>query len=67
VPYATFPGPEWDGRSALPLACGVGDDHPAGDDPDAEKRALEAEYCEPAVREPFIAALREAVNGRADS
>jgi hypothetical protein len=26
-------------------------------DPDAEKAALEASYCDPQVREPFIAAL----------
>ena len=41
----------------MPLACGEGVDHPAGADPDAEKRRLEAEHCDPAVREPFIAAL----------
>jgi hypothetical protein len=27
---ATFPGPVWDGCSALPLAYGAGDDCPAG-------------------------------------
>jgi hypothetical protein len=54
---ATFSGPPWDGRSSLPLACGPGRDHPAGEDPDAEKRALEAMHCDPEVREPFIAAL----------
>jgi hypothetical protein len=54
---ATFPGPPWDGRSPMPLACGPGEDHPAGPDPDADKRALEARHCDPAVREPFIAAL----------
>jgi hypothetical protein len=54
---ATFPGRPWDGRSSLPLACGPGNDYPAGSDPDAEKRQLEAENCDPAVREPFIAAL----------
>ncbi len=54
---ATFPGPAWDGRFSLPLACGDGRDYPAGEDPDAEKRALERQYCDPAVREPFIAAL----------
>ncbi len=53
----TFPGAAWDGRSPLPLACGSGDDYPAGDDPDAEKRALEQQHCDPAVREPFIAGL----------
>jgi hypothetical protein len=55
---ATFPGAHpWDGASSMPLACGPGDDHPAGADPDADKRALEAEFCDPAVREPLIAAL----------
>jgi catechol 2,3-dioxygenase-like lactoylglutathione lyase family enzyme len=54
---ATFPGPAWDGHSALQLACRPGDDYPAGCDPDAEKQALEAEHCDPAVRERFIAAL----------
>jgi orotate phosphoribosyltransferase len=56
----TFPGPRWDGHSTLPLACGPGEDHPAGEDPDAEKRMLEAEYCDPAVRERFITALTTA-------
>jgi hypothetical protein len=54
---ATFPGPAWDGHSSLPLACGDGSDYPAGEDPDAEKRVLERQHCNPAVREPFIAAL----------
>ena len=54
---ATFPGPPWDGRTSMTLACGPGADHPAGADPDADKRALEAEHCDPAIREPFIAAL----------
>lgn len=57
---ATFPGPRWDGHSALPLACGPGDDHPAGEDPDADKQLLEREHCDPAIREPFIAALTAA-------
>jgi orotate phosphoribosyltransferase len=57
---ATFPGPAWDGHSALRLACGPGDDHPASSDPDAEKRTLEAEHCDPAIREQFIAALTTA-------
>lgn len=55
---ATFPGgPAWDGRSEMALACGPGEDHPAGEDPDGEKLRLQSEHCEPAVREPFIAAL----------
>jgi hypothetical protein len=58
---ATFPGGQpWDGRSPLPLACGPGHDVPAGEDPDTDKRALEACYCDPAVREAFIAALSAA-------
>jgi hypothetical protein len=52
----TFPGPRWDGRSSMPLACGSGRDYPASADPDADKRALEAEHCDPQLREPFIAA-----------
>lgn len=54
---ATFPGSPWDGRSALPLACGPGYDYPAWADPDADKRQLQAEHCDPSVREPFIEAL----------
>ncbi|HEU5254027.1 MAG TPA: hypothetical protein VFU16_11955 [Solirubrobacterales bacterium] len=59
---ATFPGPPWDGRGPLPLACGPGEDFPAGPDPDADKSRLQAEHCDPVVREPFIEAL-----GRADA
>jgi hypothetical protein len=54
---ATFPGAPWDGRSSMPLACGPGEDCPVSGDCDAEKAELEARYCNPAVREPFIAAL----------
>jgi orotate phosphoribosyltransferase len=54
---ATLAGAPWDGQSSLPLACGQGDDFPAGEAPDDDKRALENEHCDPAVREPFIAAL----------
>jgi hypothetical protein len=54
---ATFPGPPWNGRSSLPLACGPGQDYLAREDPETEKRALEKRYCDPAVRESFIAAL----------
>ncbi len=32
-------------------------------DPDADKRALEAERCDPQVHEPFIAALAAASAG----
>lgn len=54
----TFPGDQaWDGHRSMGLACGDGHDFPAGDDPDAEKAALEASHCDPRVREPFIASL----------
>jgi len=54
----TFPGAQaWDGRRPMYLACGEGRDFPAGDDPDGDKAALEATYCDPRVHEPFIAAL----------
>lgn len=56
----TFPGPPWDGRSPLPLACGPGRDVAAGDDPDGEKRMLERQHCDPLAREPFIVALSAA-------
>jgi hypothetical protein len=62
----TFPRDQpWDGRRSMCLACGDGRDFPAGDDPDADKAALEASYCDPLVREPFIAAL--ALSGARDS
>jgi hypothetical protein len=54
----TFPGDQArDGHRSMCLACGDGHDFLAGDDPDAEKAALEASYCDPQVREPFIASL----------
>ncbi|MEU8436998.1 hypothetical protein AB0F18_29670 [Streptomyces sp. NPDC029216] len=56
----TFPtGPSWDGANSMRLACGPGTDHvvAVNADADAEKRALEEAWCDPAVREPFIAAL----------
>jgi len=56
---ATFPGTPWDGRSPMPLACGPGEDIPADAHPDCNKRALERRHCDPAVREPFIAALAQ--------
>lgn len=55
---ATFAGgPRWDGRSDMPLACGEGTDYDAGEDALSTKAALVDFYCDPAVREPFIAAL----------
>lgn len=53
----TFPGPPWDRRTSLPLACAPGEDYPCRTDPDAEKRDLERRYCTQALREPFISAL----------
>lgn len=59
----TFPGdPAWDGRSSMALACGDGEDFAAGEDPAADKAALEARHCDPRVREPFIAALAAAAS-----
>ena len=53
----TFPGPLWDGRSDMTLACGEGEDHVASEDPWALKAQLVAQHCDPAVREPFIESL----------
>lgn len=54
----TFPSEvAWDGHSDMPLACGEGTDVPAADDLWAQKAELVGEQCDPAVREPFIAAL----------
>ncbi len=53
----TFPGSPWEGVSDMPVAAGDGEDVPAGRDPSATKAALVASRCQPAVREPFIAAL----------
>lgn len=56
----TFPsGEPWNGRSDMPLACGEGIDVPANDDPWAQKAELVARHCDPAAREPFIAALAD--------
>ena len=60
---ATFAGEPWDGRSSLPLACGQGEDFLAGENADDDKRALEEQHCDPAVREPFIAALGQLGGG----
>ena len=56
----TFPLEEWDGVADIPLACGDGDDYPGGSDPLAAKALLVEAHCDPAVREPFIAALSTA-------
>lgn len=56
----TFPSATlWDGRSDMELACGPGDDIPVTDDPWVQKAELVERYCDPDVREPFIAALGE--------
>jgi len=54
----TIAGEPWDGRTSLPLVCAPGEDHPAGANPDADLRQLEAEHCDEAARAPFLAALR---------
>jgi hypothetical protein len=53
----TFALADWDGRSDIPLACDLGDDHPAGAEPLATKAALERAQCDYEARERFIAAL----------
>lgn len=57
----TLPGPLWDGRSDMTLACDEGDDYPVaeGEDPWALKDALVKEHCDLALRESFIAALSD--------
>jgi hypothetical protein len=54
---ATFPVTGWDGVHDMTLACGDGDDHPAGGDVLGSKAQLVERWCDPAVREPFIASL----------
>lgn len=53
----TFPRQKWDGVSSMRPACGPGADRPAVGDIDRHKRDLEERFCDPQVREPFIAAL----------
>ena len=54
----TYPtSPPWDGRSSMTVQCGAGEDHPAGDNPDDLKQRLVSRFCDPSLREPFIAAL----------
>ncbi|MHB1209174.1 MAG: hypothetical protein ACYC1I_05645 [Acidimicrobiales bacterium] len=53
----TFPGPTWDGENSMELACGSGQDFLCQGDADLDKRRLEREFCDPEVREAFIAAL----------
>lgn len=56
----TFPlETPWGGHSPMRLHCGPGRDHPGGPNPLATKALLVMEHCDPAVREPFIAALEE--------
>lgn len=63
---ATFPAPDaWDGRTSMDIACGEGTDIPAGDEPDEDKRKLEARFCGARVREPFIEALAASRPGAA--
>jgi hypothetical protein len=54
---ATVPGPDWDGRSDMRLACGDGLDVDGGDDPWATKSALVQEHCDDDVRERVIETL----------
>jgi hypothetical protein len=54
---ATFPVREWDGSHDMTLACGPGDDYPAGVDVLGSKSRLVERWCDPTIREPFIASL----------
>jgi hypothetical protein len=55
---ATLPdGATWDGTTSMQMACGDGDDYAAGENPGADKRALEEQWCDETLREPFIAAV----------
>ncbi len=61
----TFEGsPRWDGVTSMQVVSGPGRDVVAGHDADADKRRLETLYCDPSVREPFIAALGAASQDR---
>jgi hypothetical protein len=53
----TFPVADWDGTSPMEVVSGPGEDRLAGHDLLDEKQQLVAAYCDPAQREPFIAAL----------
>jgi len=55
------PKTPWNGVDHMPLICGEGFDVPGGRFPNRRKRELVALHCDPAVREPFIAALSEPV------
>jgi hypothetical protein len=59
---ATIPGPNWDGRSDMRLACADGLDVDGGDDPWATKSALVGEHCDGDIRERVISALAELPN-----
>jgi len=53
----TFPVDEWDGQSSMPIWAQSGEDVEAGSDPLGSKADLVARWCDPIIREPFIAAL----------
>ncbi len=55
----TFPLDHWDGAMAIPLACADGVDYPAGPNLLAEKANLVETFCNPELRELFIAALAQ--------
>jgi hypothetical protein len=54
---ATARGATWDGSSSLPLACGPGEDHPAGADAEQTLRMLVQEHCDPDERAALMSAL----------
>jgi hypothetical protein len=55
----TVPGEPWDGSFSLPLACGPGEDQPAGSDPEESMRLLVEEHCDPDERSALMRALAE--------
>jgi hypothetical protein len=57
---ATFPVDDWDGRTSMPVWARAGRDFAAGSSPLARKAELVAHWCDPSIREPFIAALSAA-------
>lgn len=56
---ATVPGPPWDGRSSMSLACRDGLDIEGGNDPWSTKARLVEQHCDMEVRERVIKALSD--------
>lgn len=56
---ATVPGPPWDGRSGMTLACGDGTDVEGGSVPRATKERLVREHCDTALRDRVVERLAQ--------